>query len=186
VSANLSDSAEVTAAPYDFSVLRQLRKRQDLTIGEVSRRCGVSPAVISRLERNLNTAELMTLFRLARVFGMNAADLLSLAESRTAHRTASSEHRFGGFHLREVDYANVRCLYGTAGAGARITRPEIHQNDYELCWVIEGCLEVTLPDEKHRLSAGDAIQFDAILEHSYEALEGCRIVILHLTKPKRF
>jgi hypothetical protein len=142
--------------------------------------------VISRLERNQTTAELMTLFRLARVFGMNAADLLGLAESRTAHRTTGSEHCSGGFHFREVDYANVRCLFGTAAAGARVSRPEIHHDDFELCWVLRGILEVSLPEERHRLASGEALQFDAILEHTYAAIEDCRFVILHLAKPKRF
>lgn len=179
-------SEGLSAAPYDFTVLRQLRKRHDLTIEEVSRRCGVSAAVISRIERNQSTAELMTLFRLARVFGMNAAELLALAESRTAHRTTGSKHTSGGFLFKDVEYANVRCLYGSAPAGASLSRPEIHHDDFELCWVLEGELEISLPEEKHRLGAGEAIQFDAILEHTYEAIDACRLVILHLAKPKRF
>ena len=43
---------------YDFSFLRQLRKRDDLTIGAVSARSGISAAVISKLERNQTRAEL--------------------------------------------------------------------------------------------------------------------------------
>ena len=128
----------------------------------------------------------MTLFRLARVFGMNAADLLRLAESRTAHRASGSEHVSGGFHFKHVDYANVRCLYGSAPAGSRVSRPEIHRDDFEVCWVLEGELEIALPEERHRLGPGDALQFDAILEHTYEVNEDCRVVILHLAKPKRF
>jgi transcriptional regulator with XRE-family HTH domain len=78
---------------YDFSVLRQLRKREGLTIADLSSRSGVSPAVISKLERNQTSAELPTLFYLGRAFGMNATDLLMLAESRTAHRSKETQHQ---------------------------------------------------------------------------------------------
>ena len=54
---------------FDFSVLRELRKREGLTIEATSKRSGVSPAVISKLERNQTRAELETLFRISRVFG---------------------------------------------------------------------------------------------------------------------
>ena len=43
-----------------------------------------------------------------------------------------------------------------------------------------------LPDEKHELTSGEAIQFDAILHHTYEALENCEVVVIHLRKGKRF
>jgi len=171
---------------YDFTVLRELRKHHDLTIGVVSQRSGISEAVISKLERNQSTAELDTLFRLARVFGMNAADLLALAESRTAHKKAAKPHESGGFVFNEVDYANVRCLYGRARAGGIVSRPEIHRDDFEVCWVMNGHLRITLPSEKHDLRKGDALQFDAILPHSYEAVTDVDVLILHLVKPKRF
>lgn len=171
---------------YDFSVLRDLRKHAALTIGDVSARSGISPAVISKLERNQSVAELDTMFRLARVFGMNAADLLSLAESRTAHLKAGSRHAGGGFTFDEVDYANVRCLHGVAPAGGTVSRPEVHRDDFEVCWVLQGRLRIALPSERHDLHAGQAIQFDAILPHSYEAVTDVEVIILHLAKPKRF
>lgn len=171
---------------YDFAVLRELRKREGLTIQDVSERSGVSPTVISKLERNQTGVELDTLFRISRVFGMNAADLLGLTESRTAQCKKESAHRSGKFRFSEVAYGNARCLEGEAPKGARLSRPEIHQDDYEICWVRSGALRITLPAETHVLRSGDALQFDAILEHSYEALESSRFFILHLPKAKRF
>jgi transcriptional regulator with XRE-family HTH domain len=171
---------------YDFSVLRELRKREGLNIADVSDRSGISAAVISKLERNRTTAELETLFRLSRVFGMNATDLMALAERRTAHKTTASDHRSDGFDFTGIRYSNVRCLLGTAARGKKVFRPEIHQDDYEVCWVLKGKLRLTLPHEAHELKVGHAVQFDAILEHTYEALDDCQVLILHLRKGKRF
>jgi transcriptional regulator with XRE-family HTH domain len=171
---------------YDFSFLRDLRKRDELTIQDVSARSGISPAVISKLERNQTSAELETLFRLSRVFGMNATEVLALAEARTAQRATEASHVGGQFVFREIQYGNVRVLFGAAPKGAKVSRPEIHRDDYEVCWVLAGKLSVALPHEQHQLKRGEAIQFDAILHHTYEALEDCQIMILHLRKGKRF
>lgn len=171
---------------YDFRILRDLRKREGHNIATVSRLSGVSPAVISKLERNQSVAELETLFRLGRVFGMTATDLLSLAESRIAHKKQATRRISGPFSFQEIQYANARCLFGHAPKGSAISRPEIHQDDYEVCWVLEGEIKLQLPRETHHLLSGEGIQFDAILEHTYEALETSSFIILHLRKAKRF
>jgi transcriptional regulator with XRE-family HTH domain len=172
--------------PFDFAILRQLRKRDGLTIQDLSHNSGVSPAVISKLERNRQTAELGTLFSLSRAFGMNVTDLLALAESRLAHRKTETGHASGGFNFREIHYGNIRLLLGTAKAGGRTSKPEIHQDDLELCWVLAGQVRISLPHERQVLAAGQCIQFDAMLEHTYEVLEDCQVLIVHLQKAKRF
>lgn len=171
---------------YDFSVLRELRKGKQLSIVEVSGQSGVSPAVISKLERNQTVAELETLFKLSRVFGMSATDLLGLAESRTAHKKKATVHEGGGFVFHTLQYGNVRALRGTAKAGAKVSRPEVHHDDYEVCWILSGKVLFRLPAETHSLGPGEAIQFDAILDHTYEAVEDCELIIIHLRKDKRF
>jgi len=172
--------------PFDFGILRQLRKRDGLTIADLSRSSGVSPAVISKLERNRQNAELGTLFSLSRAFGMNVTDLLTLAESRLAHRKTEASHTSGGFTFREIHYGNVRLLLGTARAGGRTSKPEMHQDDFEVCWVLAGKVRIRLPHEQQVLAGGQCIQFDAILEHTYEVLEDCQVLIVHLQKAKRF
>ena len=174
------------AKPFDFAILRQLRKRDGLTIQDLSRNTGVSPAVISKLERNQQSAELGTLFSLSRAFGMNVTDLLALAESRLAHRKTEASHKSGDFTFREIHYGNVRLLFGTALAGGRTSKPEIHQDDLEVCWVLAGQVRIRLPHEQQVLAGGQCIQFDAILEHTYEVLEDCQVLIVHLQKAKRF
>ncbi len=177
---------KVSLMLYDFSVLRSLRKHSGLTIAEVSGKSGVSPAVISKLERNQSSAELETIFRIARVFDMSAADLIALAEARTGHREKAGHRESHGFSFEQIKYSNILCLYGTAGKGVELSRPEIHKDDYELCWVLAGEVEITLPGELHKLKTGESLQFDAVLEHSYQVIEDCRLMILHITKSRRF
>ncbi|MGF1447838.1 MAG: helix-turn-helix domain-containing protein [Opitutales bacterium] len=184
-------TAEFVAKPpagtlFDFSVLRTLRKREGLTLDELSARSGVSAAVISKLERNQSQAELETLARLARVFGQSASDLLALAEAPLAQRARSTEYASDGFHFERLHYGNLTAFRGRAPSGACVSRAEIHQDDYEVCWVVRGRVQLTLPHQTLRLGAGEAAQFDAIEAHTYEALEPSELILLHLRKPKRF
>jgi quercetin dioxygenase-like cupin family protein len=52
--------------------------------------------------------------------------------------------------------------------------------------VLRGTVRVQLPREQPVLKAGECVQFDAILEHTYEVVENCRVLILHQKKAKRF
>lgn len=174
------------APQFDFSVVRSLREQRELTLAQLSAASGVSVAVISKLERNQQSAELETIYRLARAFGLSATDLLALAESPLAHRTGEKAYRSGDFKFRQIRYANVVGLLGSAPAGAKVSRPEIHHDDTEVCWVTEGKLRLSLPHEDVTLEAGESIQFDAIQQHTYEALADSQFVILHLRKEKRY
>lgn len=171
---------------YDFSVLRQLRQRENLRIADLSERSGVSAAVISKLERNKTMAELETLSRLAPVFGMHASELVAMAESRLVHRTSEQTRHEQLFEMREVRYRNIRCIQCTGPAGAEISHPGIHKDDFELCWVQDGRVRFEHPQSRMELAAGEAIQFDALLEHRYTALEDTRLLIAHIQKGKRF
>lgn len=171
---------------FDFGVLRQLRQQHHLTLAQLSEASKVSIAVISKLERNQQSAELDTLYRLARAFGLSATDLLAMSESSLAHRTKATAYQSGDYKFRQVKYANVVALLGTAPAGAKVNRPEIHHDDTEVCWVTSGRLRLSLPHEDCVLEAGQSIQFDAIQQHTYESLADSEFVILHLRKDKRY
>jgi transcriptional regulator with XRE-family HTH domain len=179
-------SDQTSQSMYDFSVLRELRRREGLSIADMSERSGVSPAVISKLERNQTLANLETLYRVGRVFGMTPSDLLALTESASAHRRQEQRHANHGIQFREITYSNIRCLLGDAPAGSATESPQIHADCYEICWVVSGRILFHLPHENLTLAAGDSIQFDGILDHRYEAVEDSRFLLLHLEKPKRF
>ncbi len=173
------------SSPYDFSILRNLRKAQGFTIADISQASGISTAVISRIERNQAVPELDTLARLGKAFGISSTDLLGLAEFRTAQITSSQHYVSGGFQFQHINFMNIQCFLGSAMAGGAVNRPEVHHNDHEICWVLSGSIEMMLNEERHVLKEGDAIQFDAVLSHTYRALTDCKILTLHLRKGKQ-
>ncbi len=172
--------------PLDFSVVRDLRKRAGLTLVEVAERSGVSPAVLSKLERNQSLCEIETLYRLARAFSLSASDLLSLAESTAASLVTAERYRSGPFDFTKIGFDGIDCFYTTASAGGSLTRPEAHGDDYEICWVQSGLVRIRLMREQHTLGPGEALKFDAVLEHTYEVLKDAEVFIVHIRKTHRF
>ena len=175
-----------TAPLWDFRLVRDLRKREKMSLKQLSERSGVSVSVISKLERNRTKAELETLYRLAQVFSLTLSDLLGLAEKRTAQQVSEVRYEAGGFRFARVTYGNLRCMHGSAPAGAKLFRPDVHREDSEMCWVLRGKVAITVAGKRYLLETGTALQFDALLRHEYEVIEDCELVIAHLKKGKRF
>ncbi|MBR7128479.1 MAG: helix-turn-helix transcriptional regulator, partial [Lentisphaeria bacterium] len=92
----------------NFSILRELRKQHGMNIADLAEKSGVSASVISKLERNQSVAEMETLYRLAKVFGLTLSDLISLAENRTSHTIGAEQYKSGDFVFNRVDYGNMR------------------------------------------------------------------------------
>ena len=170
----------------DFRILRELRKSRKLNILELSEQSGVSASVISKLERNQTNAEFDTLFRLARVFGMSLGDLINLAENKVAHLIEEENYQSGDFDFRRISYGNFRCMHGEAAKGTKLSTPDLHGDDLESCWVLNGKIKIELPNETCILSRGMSVQFDALLPHTYEVLADCEIIIIHIKKGNRF
>ena len=171
---------------FDFSILRNFRKRKNWTIQDVCNKTGISPAVISKLERNQTSAELETIYRLSRAFDLSAQELIGLAETRLAQKIKAKKYCSNEFSFSKIQYGNIKSFYGFAPKGAETSKPEIHHNEYEVCWVLKGKLRLLINNEEHILLSGDAIQFDAILEHSYKALSDIELILSHLQKNQRF
>ncbi len=170
---------------FDFSVLRLLRKQKNLTIGEVSQRSGISHAFLSKLERNLGNPELATLSKLAAALGLSSAELIKIAELKTGAVQKAVTDESAPFIFRKISFQSIRLIFGEAKKGASISRPEVHENDYEYLYVLRGQVSLVLPGEAYVLNAGESMQFDAILRHSYEALQDSEIFIVHQRKDFR-
>jgi transcriptional regulator with XRE-family HTH domain len=171
---------------YDFSVLREFRKKKGITISDLCADSGVPISTISKLERNKCVAELATLVKLSSSFGIEASELLRAAERKCIDRKRAYVRKSRSNVYEEVSYPNLRVAEIVAKAGREIFRPEIHRDDYELCWVRSGKIILNIGRIEEKLSAGDCAQFDASLEHSYEVIEDSKILIIHIAKEKRY
>jgi len=161
--------------------LRALRLKKKLGLVELGKHTGLSPALLSKLERNKMCPTLPTLLRIAMVFSVDLDYFFAdhrkhrvLAVVRRAARQRFPEVpgvRDPAFHFESLTFpvAEPRCQAYVAtfhpvaeGKG----RPHEHPG-VEVIYVLSGELGVTVEATEHKLGTGDAMYFDASVPHSY-------------------
>jgi transcriptional regulator with XRE-family HTH domain len=163
------------------SKLRALRLRKKLGLVELGRHTGLSPALLSKLERGKMFPTLATLLRIAMVFSVELDHFFTdhrkhraLAIVRAASRLRFPEaagRRDPAFHFENLTFpvAEPKCeaylaTFHPVAQGK--ARPHEHPG-VEVIYVLSGELGVTLDDTEHLLESGDAMYFDASVPHSY-------------------
>src|SRR3954452_16713295 len=76
----LGPAQELSAPSRIGERLREERQRKGLTVREIARRVGVSPSLISQIERDKVNPSVSTLWGLVTVLGLQMGDLFSNAE----------------------------------------------------------------------------------------------------------
>lgn len=161
--------------------LRALRLKKKLGLVELGRHTGLSPALLSKLERNKMCPTLPTLLRIAMVFSVDLDYFFAdhrkhrvLAVVRRAARLRFPEIqgvRDPAFHFESLSFpvaepkcqAYVATFHPVAEGKAR---PHEHPG-VEVIYVLSGELAVTVEAVEHKLDTGDAMYFDASVPHSY-------------------
>ena len=161
--------------------LRALRLKKKLGLVELGRHTGLSPALLSKLERGKMFPTLPTLLRIAMVFSV---DLDYFFADHRKHRAfaivrSAARQRFPdtpgrrdpAYHFESLTFpvaepkceAYVATFHPVADGKAR---PHQHAG-VEMIYVLSGELGVTIEAAEHALEAGDAMYFDATIAHSY-------------------
>jgi transcriptional regulator with XRE-family HTH domain len=163
------------------SKLRALRLKKKLGLVDLGRHTGLSPALLSKLERGKMFPTLQTLLRIGMVFSVDLDYFFAhhrkhhvLAVVRRADRLRFPEEpgrRDPVFHFESLTFpvAEPKCqaylatFHPVADGKAR---PHEHSG-VEVIHVLAGELGVTVESTEHLLAAGDAMYFDSSVPHSY-------------------
>jgi quercetin dioxygenase-like cupin family protein/DNA-binding Xre family transcriptional regulator len=156
--------------------LRRLRLRKSMGLEELSRHTGLSPALLSKLERGLMHPTLPTLLRISMVFSVGLEHFFNpepkpvVEVVRKADRLRFPDSPQGepNFHFESLDFrAEDRKFSGYYAEFEASTQPRSHQHPgVELVYVIAGRLTLTIGEQEYELSEGDSIYFDSTVQHS--------------------
>ena len=148
--------------------VRDLRAASGLSLEALAAHCGVSRSMISLIERGESSPTAVLLEKLAAGLKVSMASIFEAPQAaaepvsrfadqplwRDPHsgyvrRNVSPGGGVSPIQIVEVSFpAHARVAYET---GAR--EPLIHQQ----IWMLEGCIEVSVGDEVHRLESGDCL-----------------------------
>jgi transcriptional regulator with XRE-family HTH domain len=161
--------------------LRALRLRKKMGLAELGRHTGLSPALLSKLERGRLFPTLPTLLRIALVFSVGLEYFFTderkrhvVAIVRKKDRIRLPEKpgaRAPAFFFESLDFPATERKFNVYRADFQVVPAEkvaAHAHPgVEFLYVMRGTLALRIREEEHLLAAGDSIYFDSSLPHSY-------------------
>jgi transcriptional regulator with XRE-family HTH domain len=177
--------------------VRELRAARRLSLAALAQRCGVSRSMISLIERAESSPTAVLLEKLATGLDVPVATLFAVPgpeagpvaraaeqtpwrdpESGYVRRTVSPAGSVSPIQIAEVSFpAGARVAYETGGRESAV-----HQQ----VWVLEGAIEVTVGDERHRLGEGDclALVLDLPVVYSNPTATTSRYAVVSASEPR--
>ena len=173
--------------------LRALRLRKKMGLVELSRHSGLSPALLSKIERGLLFPTLPTLLRIALVFSVDLGFFFTAPREKPVVAVARRKERVrlpevpGGhdsvYEFESLDYgANERKMnaYFARFLPARTARPPHAHEGCEFVYVLNGTLRISTAVEDHVLHGGDSMYFDSSQPHAYRRVgpRACHAIVV--------
>lgn len=161
--------------------LRTLRLKKKMGLVQLGRHTGLSPALLSKVERGRLFPTLPTLLRISLVFGVGLEHFFSetrekpvVAVVRRADRLRLPERPEGepsAYAFECLDYpATERKLNGYfvefSPATGTPFAPHVHPGA-EVLYVLRGQVLINYDGEDHLLNEGDSMYFDSSRPHTY-------------------
>ena len=161
--------------------LRTLRLKKKMGLVELGRHSGLSPALLSKIERGRLVPTLPTLLRIALVFSVGLEHFFTesgprptLAVVRRRDRQRFPERqdeKEPNYFFESLDYPAVdrktNAYYVEFEATPKEKAHRHHHTGAEFVYVICGRLLIAVGDEEHALDPGDSMYFDPSVPHAY-------------------
>lgn len=172
------------------SRLAKLRESRGMSGSELADRMGISRGYLSRVENGRQVPSIVLLDQIAQVFGVQLDHFFSgTSEGHVVvHRKAASAA--GRIPAKATFAYEALCkarAHKLAQPFMAVFRPQtrtriaVHDAEY-FRYVIEGRMVLHYQGERHELSAGDAVYYDASAEQEFECLGDtpCKAVTLYI------
>lgn len=176
--------------------LRRLRLRKSMGLSELGKHTGLSPALLSKLERDLMHPTLPTLLRIALVFSVGLEyffnpepkPVLEIMRKQERIRfPEAQDKRHPAYYFESLDFrAENRKMNTYSAEFEEIDPRRIHMHQHagvEFLYVTSGKLALRIGEEEPELAEGDAIYFDSAVPHGYRKLGARRTTALVVVMP---
>ena len=191
----LSPTLKEGLSAYEIgSKVRTLRLKKKMGLVELGQHTGLSPALLSKLERGRLFPTLPTLLRIALVFSVgldyffaSAREKPLVAVVRKAQRVRLPE-RPGtsaiAYRFESLDYPATERRFNSYYAEFQTVAPKDLQPHahpgVEFIYALAGTLSVHIDGDEHALETGDSMYFDSSVPHAYRRSAGrlCTAIVV--------
>jgi transcriptional regulator with XRE-family HTH domain len=173
--------------------IRALRLKKKLGLVQLGEHTGLSPGMLSKIERGALFPTLPTLLRIALVFGVGLEHFFIESKDRPTVAVIRKRDRLQlpdqpdepqpSYLFESLDFPvtdrKMEAFLAEFPVQSKPSEPHRHQGA-ELIYVIKGELGVDVDGEDVTLDAGDAMYFDPSAPHSYrrEGRSSCSAVVV--------
>ncbi len=178
--------------------LRRLRLRKKLGLVQLGEHTGLSPALLSKIERGHLFPTLPTLLRIALVFGVGLDHFFKEDSDRPVHAIVRKADRIRlpdkagrtspAYRFELLDYPvsdrKLNGYYVEIESEDEPSEPHEHPGA-EIIYVLRGELVVNLEGEDFTLGEGDSMYFDCTHPHSYrrKGTSPCGAIVVVTAQP---
>ncbi|MFD0558059.1 helix-turn-helix domain-containing protein [Stackebrandtia endophytica] len=161
--------------------LRELRRRRNVTLAELSAETTISVSTLSRLESGDRRPTLEQLLPLAKAHGVTLDELVDAPPTGDPRVHLRPVNRHGMTILPLTRYAGGLQAYKMVIPAAESTtpQPQVHEG-YEWLYVLTGRLRLVLGEHDLVLSSGEAAEFDTRTPHWFASATDQPVEILSL------
>lgn len=181
--------------PYQIGPkLRTLRLKKSMGLVELGKHTGLSPALLSKLERDKLYPTLPTLLRIAMVFSVGLDYFFTDERKRHVVAVVRKDERIrlperpgtqeAAYYFESLDYkCNERAMNSYLADFEAIAPEKLKPHQHpgsEFLHVLKGTLGLRVGLEDYELEAGDSIYFDASVPHTYRRVgkPACQALIV--------
>ena len=153
------------------------RKKQNMTIDELSKRSGVSKSMLSQVEQEKTNPTVLTVWKIARSLDVNINQLLKTGDEPAIEVMRKEDMPLiysedGKCLIRinsPVHMADNLAMYQLIFEAGGVNASEAHfPGTQEFLTVFTGKLKVTVGNNSKVLNEGDTSRYNADVEHSIE------------------
>ncbi len=175
--------------------VRELRKKRDWTLDELSAACGVSRSMLSEIERGRANPTLVVTYRIARAFGMSVGELVDTPDATPRVEVIRAGDR--AYHYRSDRNCSIRTLSPlhleksvefyevVLRTGGALRSGPHFEGSCELVTVQSGAIRVRSGGDEDELRTGDSAHYPADVPHTLENLaDADSVLFLVVTYPR--
>jgi transcriptional regulator with XRE-family HTH domain len=176
----LSETLIAGLEKYDIGPkIRTLRLKKKLGLVQLGEHTGLSPAMLSKIERGQLFPTLPTLLRIALVFGVGLEHffvekterpLVAVIRKKERLRLPDRPDKNPSYFFESLDFPvndrKMEAYYAEFPARSEPSEPHTHPGP-ELVYVLSGQIVVNIGGDDFTLGASDTIYFDSSAPHSY-------------------
>jgi transcriptional regulator with XRE-family HTH domain len=181
-------------ATYRGSIIRRMRKAQNMTLVDLSEKTGLSLSFISQVERGITNPSINSLRNIALALNIPLGSFFEEGSSHNGPVVRKSERSvlvntdsrltyqlLSNPTNRRIEFLLTRLAAGSTSAESPMT----HKGD-EAALILQGECRIELGEEKYDLKEGDSIYVTESIPHKFTNTGDVPLIIVSAISPPGF